>query len=73
MDNQIQQTVTIQGMTCGSCERIIAKRIRAIEGVKEATVSKDKGTAVISSTRQIANDEFIQALADTHYHIITNS
>lgn len=73
MNNQIQQTVTIEGMTCGSCEKIVAKRMRAIEGVIEATVSKDKGTAVISSTRQISDDEFIQALADTHYHIITNS
>lgn len=73
MNNQIQQTVTIEGMTCGSCEKIVAKRMKTIEGVMEATVSKDNRTAVVTSTRQISNDEFIQALADTHYNIITNS
>lgn len=73
MNNQTQQTVTIEGMTCGSCEKIVAEKIRAIEGVLDAIVSKDNGTAIISSTRQIPNDELTQALADTHYHIITNS
>lgn len=73
MDNHIQQTVLIEGMTCGSCEKIVAKKMNAIEGVLETVVSKDKGAAIISSTRQIPNDELVQALVDTHYHIITNS
>lgn len=73
MNNHIQQAVAVTGLTCSACEKIVTKKLKAVAGVVDAVVSKDSGTAVISATRDIPTGELIQALADTHYHIITHS
>ena len=40
-------TIRVEGMKCSKCSASVTKALKATEGVEEATVSSDKGEAVI--------------------------
>ena len=68
----IKQTVfTIGGMTCVNCENKIEQQLKQREGVKDATVSYNKGTAVITFDREEINEEqIIQVIEQLDYEVI---
>ncbi|MCA9516173.1 MAG: heavy-metal-associated domain-containing protein [Myxococcales bacterium] len=41
-------TIPVQGMTCGGCAMTVHNALMAIDGVYDATVDFEKGTAVIA-------------------------
>lgn len=45
----LQATLHISGMTCGSCELLLEKKIKAVPGVIDVHVNHRKGTAVITA------------------------
>ena len=68
----IKQTVfTIGGMTCVNCEN---KQLKQKKGVKDATVSYNKGTAVVIFDREEINEEqMIQVIEQLDYEVIRAS
>lgn len=62
--------ISISGMTCTSCEKLISKRLQKIEDVLEVDVSSQNGVATLSATRPITQNEVTSALAGTHYKVI---
>ena len=40
-------TIKVEGMKCPKCSASVTKALKATEGVEEATVSSEKGEAVI--------------------------
>src|SRR5699024_7773364 len=52
-ETTMMKTMKIEGMMCGHCEARVKKTLEAIEGVQEAAVSHEAGTAVVDrkSTR----------------------
>ena len=68
----IKQTVfTIGGMTCVNCENKIEQQLKQRKGVKDATVSYNKGTAVITFDREEINEEqIIQVIEQLDYEVI---
>ena len=56
------KTLKIEGMMCGHCEASVKKALEALEGVSEAIVSKDSGTAVVTFESEIADDVFKSAV-----------
>jgi copper chaperone CopZ len=66
-------SISISGMTCTACEKMIAKRLQKIEGVQEIVASSNRGDVLITASRPITNDEVIVALDGTHYKVINNS
>jgi copper chaperone len=40
-------TLTVEGMTCGHCEMAVAKAVRTLPNVKEASASRDNRTVTI--------------------------
>ena len=40
-------TIKVEGMKCAKCSSSVTKALKATEGVQDATVSSDKGEAVI--------------------------
>lgn len=46
MSNQIKLSIT--GMSCGHCVATVEKSIAAVEGVKDAVVNLDEGTASVN-------------------------
>lgn len=46
-------TVSIKGMHCGSCEQLVAEKLRELPEVKRVKVSQRKGSAEIFSEKPL--------------------
>ena len=49
-------TIKVEGMKCEKCSSSVSKALKATEGVEDATVSSDKGEAVIKYDDQKTNE-----------------
>lgn len=65
--------ISLLGLTCSACERVVSSRIKRITGVDKVEVSVKMQSAVVTATRPIAIDEIKKALEGTHYTVISNS
>lgn len=74
-DNSVKENETmekkliIEGMMCGHCEARVKKVLEELDGVKEAKVSHEHGTAVVSMTEEISNDVLIKTVTDQGYEV----
>lgn len=66
-------SLSLSGMTCIACEKIVSKRIRTIAGVEEVVAFSHNGKVFLDVSREITAEEIDIALQDTHYKVITNS
>ena len=64
------KTMKIEGMMCMHCEARVKKTLEAIEGVAEAVVSHEKGTAVVTLTAEVA-DEVLKAAVEAQDYPVT--
>lgn len=65
----MEKTLKIEGMMCGHCEAHVKKALEALEGVSQADVSHEAGTAVITLTSDVSEDELRQAVVDEGYKV----
>ena len=65
----IKTTVGIEGMMCGHCEATVKKALESIDGVTEAVVSLECGTAVVSMTTEISDEVLSQTIVDKDYKV----
>ena len=63
------KTMNINGMMCAHCEATVKKALEAVEGVKEALVSHEKGTAVVSLDAEISDDVLKDAVEAKDYEV----
>ena len=56
-----QETIKIEGMSCGHCEMRVKKAIEAIEGVRKVEVNLRNKNAVVEYDERKANLEKIKA------------
>lgn len=61
------QTFTINGMTCDACTKLTAKRIKAIDGVLDASVDLESRRANVTTERHITADEINTAFGECNY------
>lgn len=73
MNKNMTQVFTLSGLSCGSCEKMVSKRLMKIDGVSDVHVTAANGLATISAIRLITADEITVALEGTHYSVINNS
>lgn len=59
----------VSGMTCDACCRLISLQVKRLPGVKDVTVSRDKGTLSIVSDGEITRDAVQTSLKNTSYQI----
>ncbi len=64
---QIVKTMTIEGMMCGHCEAMVKRALEAIEGVAEAVPSYEKGTAIVTMTKDVPDELLKKAVEDEDY------
>ena len=57
------KTIQIEGMMCMHCEMKVKKALEALEGVAEAVVSHDAGTAVVTLNGEVS-DEAMKAAVE---------
>ena len=55
-DMTMEKTMKIEGMMCGHCEAAVKKALEALDGVSEAIVSHEKGTAIVKLNADVADD-----------------
>jgi len=51
-----QIELTVRGMTCGHCEMRVSKALSAVEGVRTAEASHEKGQAVVTLEPKVEVD-----------------
>ena len=65
----MEKTMHITGMMCGHCEARVKKALEAVDGVQEARVSHDSGTAVVTLSKEVSNDVLKQAVEAQDYPV----
>ncbi len=69
MDN-IEFEVHVAGMTCHSCEVLVERSWKGLDGIKDVKADAAHGTVKISSDRSIEKDELQKALLDQKYQVL---
>jgi len=70
-EKPMTKTMHIDGMMCMHCEARVKKTLEALEGVSEAVVSHDAGTAVVTLTADVANDVLKAAVEAQDYKVLS--
>ena len=68
--NEMTKTMNIKGMMCGHCEATVKKALEALPEVVSAEVSHEKGTAVVTLEKEIADDVLKKTVEDKDYEVI---
>ena len=66
----MEKTMQINGMMCGHCEAAVKKALEAWEGVTEAVVSHEAGTAVVKMSTEVADDVLKKTVEDKEYQVV---
>ena len=69
-NTNMTKTMKIEGMMCGHCEARVKKCLEALEGVAEAQVSHEKGTAVLTLTAEVSDEVLTKTVEDQDYKVI---
>ena len=67
---KMEKTMKIEGMMCGHCEARVKKALEGIEGVTEAVVSHESGTAVVKMDKEIAAETLKEAVEAQDYKVV---
>lgn len=68
---EMEKTMEIKGMMCGHCEARVKKTLEAIEGVDEAIVSHENGTAIVKMSTEVADDVLKGAVEAQDYEVVS--
>ncbi|MBR3933823.1 MAG: heavy metal translocating P-type ATPase [Clostridia bacterium] len=66
----MEKTIKIEGMMCPHCEARVKQLLEEIDGVEQATTSHKEGTAVVTLTKDVADDVFAKVITDAGYKVI---
>ncbi len=69
-ENLVATVLTIQGMTCASCERRIERRLAGVPGVSAAEVSYSEGTAHVTFQPGMTNADVIRAAVEELDYVV---
>ncbi len=72
-DKIMKKTMKIEGMMCGHCEARVKKCLEAIEGVSEALVSHENGTAVVTLEGAVSDSVLKEAVEAQDYTVVSVS
>ena len=63
-------TLKVEGMMCGHCEARVKKALEEINGVVSAEVSHEKGTAVVTLSKEVPAEILKKAVEDAGYKVL---
>ncbi|MDE6314112.1 MAG: heavy metal translocating P-type ATPase [Lachnospiraceae bacterium] len=70
-DKNMKKTMKIEGMMCGHCEAAVKKALEAVEGVAEAQVSHEAGSAEVILEREVTEEVLQKAVEEKDYKVIS--
>ena len=68
----MQTTVNVSGMTCGHCVMSVTEELSELEGVESVDVDLVAGgvsPVVVTSTRELSEDEIEKAVEEAGYSV----
>jgi Cu2+-exporting ATPase len=65
----MEKTMKIEGMMCSHCEARVKKALEALPQVKEAAVSHESGTAVVTLSEPVDNETLKSAVEAQDYEV----
>jgi len=68
-NESMTKTLNVEGMMCGHCEARVKKALEAVEGVASAEVSHEKGTAVVTLSKDVPDAVLKKAVEDQDYAV----
>ena len=69
-EGSITKTLEIEGMMCGHCEKMVKRCLEKFPQISEAVVSHEAGTAVVSMSGEVPEEEIKQAIEKAGYEYI---
>ncbi len=69
-EKQMTKTMKIEGMMCMHCEARVKKILEALDGVSEALVSHENGTAVLTLSAPVSDEALTEAVAAQDYKVL---
>lgn len=63
----MEKKMIIKGMMCGHCEATVKKTLESLDGVTQAIVSHEQGTAVVTLSKDVADDILKKAVEEKDY------
>jgi copper chaperone CopZ len=63
----LNQTIHVDGMTCGGCAHHVHDALAKIPGVHDVTVSLEAKSAVIEADREVSRESLAAALDEAGY------
>ena len=69
-ENNMTETMKIEGMMCGHCEATVKQTLEAFPEVDFAEVSHEKGTAVITLNKKIDMEKLKKAVEEKGYKVV---
>ena len=69
-EDSMTKTLEIQGMMCGHCEKMVKRCLEKFPQISEAVVSHEAGTAVVSMSGEVPEEEIKQAIEKAGYEYI---
>ena len=69
-EGSMTKTLEIQGMMCGHCENMVKRCLEKFPQISEAVVSYEAGTAVVTMSGDVPEDEIRQAIEKAGYEYI---
>jgi Cu2+-exporting ATPase len=67
---EMTKTINIKGMMCPHCEATVKKALESLNGVTEAVVSHESGTAVVTMDAEVANDTLANAVTEKDFEVV---
>ena len=65
----MEKKLTVEGMMCQHCVAHVKKALEGVEGVTEADVDLDAGTAVAKLSQDVPDDKLTAAVIDAGYEV----
>lgn len=65
------KTMKIEGMMCGHCEARVKKCLEALDGVTEAVVSHEAGTAVLTLSAEVSDEILKKTVEEQDYNVVS--
>ena len=70
-NEEMEKTMIIKGMMCGHCEAAVKKALEELEGVTEAVVSHEQGTAVVKLSEDVSDDILKKTVEEKDYTVVS--
>ncbi|MBN9178344.1 MAG: heavy-metal-associated domain-containing protein [Microbacterium sp.] len=66
----IEQTYTVQGMTCAHCAGAVSREVRRIDGVEAVAVDVEGGHVTITSATELPDAAVAAAVDEAGYTLV---